>query len=92
MSNVVAIHELFPQTGDPNDLIEGKIHDYETSLEAFVSGEWPVTDDLLRRIPNDGPSDLLSSYTTSHNNKPPENWNGTIALSSTKWGSFSNCL
>ena len=80
--NIVAIHELVPRTGDPNELTEGKIRDYEAALDAFVSGKWNVTSDLLRRLPNDGPSDFLRGVMTSHNNTPPENWNGTIAMSS----------
>ncbi len=82
MTNFVAIHELVPRTGDPNELTEGKIRDYEAALDAFVSGKWNVTSDLLRRLPNDGPSDFLRGVMTSHNNTPPENWNGTIAMSS----------
>ncbi len=82
MQTVTSIHELVPRTGDPGELTEGKIRDYEAALDAFLEGKWETANDLLRRLPNDGPSDFLRAYMTSQNSVPPSNWNGVIAMSS----------
>lgn len=82
MQTITTVHELVPRTGDPHELTEGKIRDYEAALEAFQEGQWPTTNDLLRRLPNDGPSDFLRNVMTSHNSTPPSNWTGVIAMSS----------
>lgn len=82
MTTVLTIHELVPRTGDPTELTEGKIRDYEAAFDAFLAGQWSTASDLLRRLPNDGPSDFLRGVMTSHNNAPPTAWNGVIAMNS----------
>jgi adenylate cyclase len=81
MTEVVEISELLPPAA-PGTLSEGDRRRYETALDAFIAGQWPVANELLEPLHRDGPSEVLRKFMEEHQHEPPSGWNGAMAMRS----------
>ena len=77
------ISELLPPSAEYPQLADEHLQLYEAALDAFFSGEWPKSFELLHRIPAaDQVKDFLVVHIARHNRRPPPDWDGVIPLAS----------
>ncbi|HQU42765.1 MAG TPA: adenylate/guanylate cyclase domain-containing protein [Pirellulales bacterium] len=77
----VEVSELLPPADVYPDLSDENIRDYEAALDAFVSGDWSQSVELLHRVPaKDRVKDFLTVYIAQYNRTPPAGWDGVVTL------------
>jgi adenylate cyclase len=81
MMNAVTVSELIPAF-EPGEASERHYRDYEAALDAFLEGDWATASKLLKRVPQDNASMLLTKFMERHDNDPPTTWDGVIPLES----------
>lgn len=80
MSRILLVNELLPPAVEPHTMTERDRRDYEAALDAFLAGRWQDAQELLDRLPLDGPSEVLQAFMGKHQHAPPAGWKGTIVL------------
>jgi adenylate cyclase len=76
----LSVYELLPAATEPDARPECERLRYEAALEAFTSGRWTDSGDMLGALPQDATTALLTEYMKSHNGSPPAGWCGVIAM------------
>lgn len=82
MSRTVQVSELLPPAVEPGTMLERDRRDYEAALDAFLAGRWHDAQELLDRLSQDGPSEVLQAFMARHQQRPPAAWDGVISLES----------
>lgn len=83
METPLEVSELLPPLVDYPELTDEHLQLYEEALDAFISGEWSESFELLHRIPaSDQVKDFLVVHIARHNRRPPPDWDGVIPLAS----------
>ena len=83
MRKAVLVSELLAPIGEPGAMPDHQVRDYEAALEAFQAGRWDDAQRLLARLRDDGPAAVLREYMTKrHQDKPPGDWSGVLAMES----------
>ena len=80
MRTVLTVSQLLPPAVEPGPMPERTRRDHEAAVDAFLAGRWSDAADLLRRLPPDGPGDVLRAFMHKHQHAPPAGWDGVIAL------------
>lgn len=81
MKNPVAVSELLPPLGAWSTLTTQQIADFEAAVDAVAAGNWPQARALFERLPEaDGPRAFYLDFLSRYNDKPPDNWDGVVAL------------
>ncbi|MBV9123937.1 MAG: adenylate/guanylate cyclase domain-containing protein [Planctomycetes bacterium] len=81
MRTTLLVSELLPPAVEPGGTMsEAHRRDYEAALDAFEAGHWSDARDLLRRLPHDGPAELLQQFMERHQQQPPSGWNGLLVM------------
>jgi len=77
----IMVSELLPPLAEAPELTDQQLTDYETALQAFISGNWSEAIRLLHRLPpDDRVKDFLLVFIVQNNYVAPVNWNGVIEL------------
>lgn len=80
MLKTLTVSELLLPAGEPGVLSDRDLRDYEAALEAFQAGRWRDAQDLLGRLREDGPAEVLRQAMAKFNGTPPADWKGTIVM------------
>jgi adenylate cyclase len=79
----VAVSELLPPAGAWSSLTEQQLAEFEEAVDAFTVGNWTQARALFERLPEtDGPRAFYLDLLSHHNDKPPVDWDGIVALTS----------
>ncbi len=77
----LVVSELLPPVAECPEPSDEHLGFYESALDAFLAGDWATAFELLHQIPAaDRAKDFLTVYIAQHNRRPPEDWDGVIAL------------
>ncbi len=81
VNNALEVSELMPPEGIGSPLTSAQITKFETAVETFASGNWAAAQKLFADLPEtDGPRAFYLAFLASHNNTPPPDWSGVVAL------------
>ena len=77
------VSELLPPVSQFPLLTDEHLESYESALDAFLSGNWSESFELLHQIPaEDRAKDFLTVHIAQHNRTPPPGFDGVIPLGS----------
>jgi adenylate cyclase len=80
MRTTVLVHELLPPAAvEPGVMSDQDRRDYEAGLDEFLAGHWDEAQRLFRRLPRDGPAEVLNAFMDGRQ-APPPGWEGVIPL------------
>lgn len=82
MRTPVEICELLtPAQSSEGVLTDDQIQQYERGLDEMIRGNWDQAQSQLVSLPSwDRPKDILLDIMASHNQVPPNDWNGVIDI------------
>ncbi len=82
MQTPVEVYELLTVTQDKaNRLTDHQIQQYEAALDLLIRGNWEQAYERLDSLPSwDRPKDVLLETILSHNQRPPDGWDGVIEI------------
>jgi len=79
MEQAVSASELLPPHSAQCGLTDQQLADYESALDAFVSGDWSAADPLLAEL-HDPVARFLADWIEQHRGSPPGEFDGVIQL------------
>jgi len=72
--------ELLPGSESRGDISGNHIAEFEIAVDAIARGDWTYARErLLQLSENDVAVDFLNRFLARHADRPPENWDGTMA-------------
>jgi adenylate cyclase len=75
------VSELLPSASEFPQLSNAHLANYEAALDAFLSGNWSDSLELLHQVPaKDRVKDFLTIFIAQHNRTPPPGWDRVIPL------------
>jgi len=81
MTESVEVSQLLPPAA-PGILSDGDRRRFETALDAFTTGDWADSREMLEPLRRDGPSRVLLEFMDEHQNSPPPGWDGVLVMKS----------
>ena len=77
------VSELLPDAKGEDALSDEAVAQYESALDAFVSGDWDTAFAGLHEVPHwDHGKDFLTSHILKHQRTPPSDWDGVVTMES----------
>ena len=81
MDRPLFVSELVPAEERLPILTNQHLTDFETGVQAFISGQWSEAWKYLHRMPaEDRAQDYLSMLITQHDRKAPADWDGIVRM------------
>jgi adenylate cyclase len=80
--NALELYQLLPPA-DQHEITDEQIVQFESAIRQFSEGQWPSANKLLQRLrTTDGIGEMYLRYMDLHSNRPPNDWDGAIAVTS----------
>jgi len=80
MDTAVTVSELLPPFGQKCEITDAMIERHEAAVEAIVTGDWDLAQEILKKQPGDGPTRFLLDHMAEFDNRPPTDWAGSFSL------------
>ncbi len=81
MKTDMTVFELLPPVAQDDTVSDETVTTYNKAVDAFISGDWANSMELLNRVPaDDKTKEFLLDFATANNNQPPQDWAGVIHM------------
>ncbi len=81
MKTDMTVFELLPPVAQDDTVSDDTVAVYNQAVDAFISGDWTNSTELLNRVPaDDKTKEFLLEFAAANNNQPPQDWAGVIHM------------